>query len=71
MNSERSTRQCASGQITSNFHFRENDAAMSIMVKMVIMVKVVIMVKMVLMVLMFLIVNHGCHGHHGHQGHDG
>ena len=32
----------ASGQITSNFHFRETNTEMSIMVKMVITVEMVI-----------------------------
>ena len=36
----------ASGEITSNFHFRETNTAMSIMVKMVITVEIVIMVEM-------------------------
>ena len=48
--SERSTRQCASGQITSNFRFREIDAAVRIMVKMVIMDVMLIMVAKVIMV---------------------
>ena len=41
-----------SGQITSNFQFREIDATMHILVKMVIMVKMVVMVIMVAMVIM-------------------
>ena len=43
--------QSASGQITSNFQFREIDAAMVIMVVMVIMV-MIIMVVIVVMVIM-------------------
>ena len=48
--SERSTRQCASGQITSNFQFREIEAAMRIIVKILSMVVMVIIVVMVIMV---------------------
>ena len=48
--SEGSSRQCASGQLTSNFQFREIDAAIRIMVKLVAMVVMAIMVVMVIMV---------------------
>ena len=45
----------ASGQMTSNFQFREIDAVVRIMVNMV-MVKMVITVKMVIMVAMVIMV---------------
>ena len=42
----------ASGQITSNFQFRDIDAAKHVMVEMVSMVEMVIIVKMVILVKM-------------------
>ena len=53
---EQSTRRDASGQITSNFQFREIDAAMRIMVKMVNMVETVTMIVMVVLVAMVIMV---------------
>ena len=53
---ERSTRQRASGQITSNFQFREIDAAMVIMDEIDIMVVMVIMVVIIMVVMVVVVI---------------
>ena len=60
--SERSTRQCASGQITSNFLVynlqlpHKYDSHQFIMVEMAIIFKMVIMVEMVIMAVMAMVI---------------
>ena len=54
--SERSTRHCVSGQITSNCRFREIDGAVRIKIKRVIMDAMDIMAVMVIMVMIIMVV---------------
>ena len=58
----------AISHITSNFQFREIDAAMCIMVKMVSMVATVVVLDMVVVVDMVAVMGNGHDGHGGDVG---